>query len=642
MTYGNGRFVAVGWEDSITSTDGINWTTGKKLWNPSFHGVAYRNGIFVGVGLNGIVTSSDGISWTSRMSSGSTGLYGVTYGNGKFVVVGTNGSIFTSLNGISWTERNFGSLSLNGITYGRDKFVAVGGHWSKDEGVIKTSQHGIVWTERTSGIPKNLRGITFGKGLFVAGSYGGKILTSSDGINWTQTGISLRLNGITYGMGLFVAVGESGCPNNILTSSNGIDWTGSNTDPCYPLNGVTYKKEPPLTPTVTLISPLNGETQISIGTSVSVTFTETMELTTVTTNTLDTSCSGTFQVSSDNFSSCIQMSSSPSFSNFFKTFTVTPSSILLHSTNYKIRVTPEVKGSSGNTLVSLYESSNGVTTKSWTKQLNSSGNYYQDYGRGVTVDSSDNIYVIGETSGEFDNNTKFGMSNDEDVFLMKFNSSGLKQWIKQFGTSEDNYGRGVTVDSSDNIYVTGMNSISLNLDGFLVKYSDNGTKQWTRKFGSSQYSTGSNIFYGTADDRVEGVTVDSSDNIYVMGSTEGGLDGNINSGGADIFLIKYSDNGTKQWTKQFGTSSYDFGSGVTVDSSDNIYITGSTNGGLDGNTNSGKTDIILVNYNSSGVKQWTKQLGTSSWDNGYGVTVDSSNFFYGLILKSSITFPSWR
>jgi len=100
-----------------------------------------------------------------------------------------------------------------------------------------------------------------------------------------------------------------------------------------------------------------------------------------------------------------------------------------------------------------------------------------------------------------------------------------------------------------------------------------------------------------------GVTTDSSDNIYVTGYTEGGLDGNTNSGESDIFLIKYNSSGTKQWTKQLGTSTYEEGRGVTTDSSGNIYVTGYTKGGLDGNTNSGGKDIFLVKYNSDGVKQ---------------------------------------
>ena len=68
----------------------------------------------------------------------------------------------------------------------------------------------------------------------------------------------------------------------------------------------------------------------------------------------------------------------------------------------------------------------------------------------------------------------------------------------------------------------------------------------------------------------------------------------------------------KKWTriKQLGTSFIDNGEGITTDSSGNIYVTGNTYGGLDGNSNSGESDIFLVKYNSSGTKQWTKQLGT--------------------------------
>ena len=104
-------------------------------------------------------------------------------------------------------------------------------------------------------------------------------------------------------------------------------------------------------------------------------------------------------------------------------------------------------------------------------------------------------------------------------------------------------------------------------------------------------------------ERSQGLAVDSSDNIYITGYTEGGLDNNTNSGNGDIILVKYNSSGSKQWTQQFGTSSYDSGSKVTVDSSNNIYVTGSTSGGLDYNTNSGNGGIFLMKFNSDGVKQ---------------------------------------
>ena len=121
--------------------------------------------------------------------------------------------------------------------------------------------------------------------------------------------------------------------------------------------------------------------------------------------------------------------------------------------------------------------------------------------------------------------------------------------------------------------------------------TSSGTKQWTKQLGTSSSDVGG------------GVTTDSSDNIYVTGYTYGGLDGNTSSGEIDIFLIKYNSSGTKQWTKQLGTYSWDRGKGVTTDSSGNIYVTGDTRGGLDGNTNSGRSDIFLVKYNSFGQKK---------------------------------------
>jgi hypothetical protein len=75
---------------------------------------------------------------------------------------------------------------------------------------------------------------------------------------------------------------------------------------------------------------------------------------------------------------------------------------------------------------------------------------------------------------------------------------------------------------------------------------------------------------------------------------------------SDMFLVKYDSKGTKQWTSQLGTTTeydYVYGYGVAVDASGNVFITGYTSGGLDGNTNAGGSDMFLVKYNSSGVKQ---------------------------------------
>jgi len=236
-------------------------------------------------------------------------------------------------------------------------------------------------------------------------------------------------------------------------------------------------------PTVESISPTDNQGGVSISDNISVTFSVAMDNSSVTTNSSNTSCSGSLELSSDNFSNCIQMSSSPSSSNSEKTFTIDPSDNLSRGTTYKTRVTTGVKDSAGNTLGSQYETSSGFTTWSGTQQLGtSSGNTKTD---GVTVDSSGNIYVTGYTYGGLDNNTNSG---NTDIFLVKYNSSGVKQWTKQLGTSNSDVGRGVTVDSSDNIYVTGStkggldgnsNTAGSSWDFFLVKYNSSGVKQWT-------------------------------------------------------------------------------------------------------------------------------------------------------------------
>jgi hypothetical protein len=182
--------------------------------------------------------------------------------------------------------------------------------------------------------------------------------------------------------------------------------------------------------------------------------------------------------------------------------------------------------------------------------------------------------------------------------VVKYNSSGKKQWTKQLGTSKHDRARGVATDSSGNVYVTGDtyggldgNTNAGSNDLFVVKYNSSGTKQWTKQLGTS------------STDLANGVVTDSSGNIYVAGGTYGGLDGNINAGNSDLFVVKYNSSGTQQWTKQMGSSSSDYDYGVATDSSRNVYVSGDTYGGPDNNTNAGYNDLFVVKYNSSGTKQ---------------------------------------
>jgi hypothetical protein len=93
-----------------------------------------------------------------------------------------------------------------------------------------------------------------------------------------------------------------------------------------------------------------------------VTFSEAMDNTSVTTNTDNTTCYGTLRVTSDNFSSCVQMSSSSPESSDNITFTLDPSDNLTGGSTYITRVTTGVKDAAGNAMSSQYDNSTGFGT----------------------------------------------------------------------------------------------------------------------------------------------------------------------------------------------------------------------------------------------------------------------------------------
>ena len=254
--------------------------------------------------------------------------------------------------------------------------------------------------------------------------------------------------------------------------------------------------------------------------------------------------------------------------------------------------------------------------KQWTKQLGTSD---ADFASGIATDSSDNVYVTGFSGGNLDNNTG---AYYEDLFVVKYDSDGVRQWTQPFGTYEINQARGIATDSSGNVYVTGYTTGDLDnntnageRDLFVIKYDSGGAKKWFKQLGTS------------SDDRAHGIATDSTGNVYVTGYTHGGLDG-TNAGDYDLFVVKYDSAGVKLWTKQLGTSTYDYAEGIATDSTGNVYVTGYTEGSLDGNTNAGSADIFVVKYDSAGVRKWTKQLGTSSLDEATGIATDSSGNVY--------------
>ncbi|HEY9828888.1 MAG TPA: SBBP repeat-containing protein [Stenomitos sp.] len=83
----------------------------------------------------------------------------------------------------------------------------------------------------------------------------------------------------------------------------------------------------------------------------------------------------------------------------------------------------------------------------------------------------------------------------------------------------------------------------------------------------------------STDDASYGIAIDSNDNVFITGFTRGELTGS-SQGFEDIWVAKYSPDGTLKWTQQLGTPDIDVSNSIAIDSSGNVFITGFTRGEL--------------------------------------------------------------
>lgn len=266
-------------------------------------------------------------------------------------------------------------------------------------------------------------------------------------------------------------------------------------------------------------------------------------------------------------------------------------------------------------------------TRQWTRFLGASGGSVT--ATRVGVDSNGNVVMVGSTDRGLNGNVITGTT---DFFVAKYSSEGSLQWVRQMGAAAvDTAGADVAIDTAGDVLVAGYTGGGLDghaligtLDAFIVKYDSSGTKQWSVQKGVAGADTV--IMTGGGG----GVATDSSGNVYATGTTYGDLDGNGLTGASDAFLLKYNSSGAFQWVKQYGVATKDVqASAIAVDSSDNIVISGTTNADLDGNTFVGTLDIYVRKYDSSGTKLWTREIGgTTASCTDYHVGVDPSGNIY--------------
>ena len=290
----------------------------------------------------------------------------------------------------------------------------------------------------------------------------------------------------------------------------------------------------------------------------------------------------------------------------------------------------------------------------WSTYLGGTG---YDKGLGIAVDSSNGyVYATGETrSGAWvtlgGDTTLDGTS---DAYVVKLSTAGVYQWSTYLGGTGTETGNGIAVDSSGNAYVTGTtNSTSwitlggdttlnddnstLYSDGYVVKLGTAGTQLWGTYLG------------GAYDDVGNGIVVDSTGNAYVTGTTTSAgwvsLGWNTTYGGdpSDGYVVKLSTAGAHLWSTYLGGTGTDLGGGIALDSSANVYVTGSTDsagwvsGGWDTSQNGG-LDAFAVKLNTAGVHVWSSYVGGTLNENGNGIAVDSRGDAY---VTGNTTSTGW-
>ncbi|MBK9048953.1 MAG: T9SS type A sorting domain-containing protein [Bacteroidetes bacterium] len=250
-----------------------------------------------------------------------------------------------------------------------------------------------------------------------------------------------------------------------------------------------------------------------------------------------------------------------------------------------------------------------------TIKFNSSGvyqwsaRYDHDWNDGgfvyLGLDSMLNVYVTGRS---WDPITSW------DIALIKYNSSGVQQWVQRFDITGIDYETpsSFAVSPGGNCYVGGMYSVNGGggADYLVIKYDSSGNFKW-----SSVY----NVTAG--EDWLKSLKIDSSENVYVTGTSA------LNSGpDRNYFTMKYDSSGNILWTRSYDSSNgLGFGEdakALCLDYLNNVYVTGFS---FDG-----KKYIFTIKYDTNGDTLWVAsyRYNSMSSSEAYNCSCDSYNNVY--------------
>jgi hypothetical protein len=277
---------------------------------------------------------------------------------------------------------------------------------------------------------------------------------------------------------------------------------------------------------------------------------------------------------------------------------------------------------------------NSAGTVQWAVKL--AGTLY-DYVKDVAVDGSD-VFVSGTYRGTMilysttaTTISLTGGPSADNIYIAKYNSSGVVQWAITVSGSSDSWDLALS-PSQQKVFISGEKSGEL----FAACYSYSTAPVspiWT--LSCTTAGTGSHAM---------GIAADNSGNAYVLGSYFGPATGTLSTGNTftgnyGMLLMKVAPTGTLTWVTNIGngTSGMEDGRGVELDAAGNIYIGGQYTGtaNISGITfaSAGNFDVFVAKYSNAGVVQWAKRMGGpgttgGDWLNGFAVSPAGDSYLF--------------
>jgi len=249
--------------------------------------------------------------------------------------------------------------------------------------------------------------------------------------------------------------------------------------------------------------------------------------------------------------------------------------------------------------------------------------------------TSDGGYVAVGTSNSANGNIYDSNKGGADLVVIKLNADGSKAWNKTFGGSGEDQANSIQTTSDNGYIIVGFTE-SDNID---IEDGNNGGKDvWVLKLNADGSKDWDKTFGGSGDDLANSVQTTSDNGYIITGYTKSNNfdveDGN--NGDKDIWVLKLNADGSKAWDKTFGGSGEDQANSIQTTSDNGYIVTGYTSSDSmdieDGNN--GTIDVWVLKLNADGSKAWDKTFGGTQAETGWSI---QKTFHGGYILLATTT-----